>query len=76
MDEATQKVLQWSPDAKTTRSEDHYFMTTPKFETSSESLKWMEQSLFVGHGHWVVPGDGSQAVEYDVYKLLSVQCEL
>jgi hypothetical protein len=71
MDDATQKALQWSPDAKTTRSEDHYFMTTPRFETSSESLKWMEQSMFIGHGHWVIPGDGSQAVEYDIYKVLS-----
>jgi hypothetical protein len=71
LDEATQKVLEWSPDAKTTRSENHYFITTPAFETSSESLKWMEQSLFIGHGHWVIPGDGSQAVEYDVYKVLS-----
>lgn len=71
MDEATQKALQWSPDAKTTRSDDHYFMTTPMFETSSESLKWIEQSLFIGHGHWVIPGDGTQAVEYEIYKVLS-----
>jgi hypothetical protein len=71
VDEASQKALQWSSDAKTTRSEDHYFMTAPIFETSSESLKWMEQSLFIGHGHWVIPGDGTQAVEYEIYKVLS-----
>ena len=51
MDDATQKALLWSPDAKTTRSEDHYFITSPIFETGSESLKQMEQSLFIGHGH-------------------------
>ncbi|TKA65041.1 hypothetical protein B0A49_09992 [Cryomyces minteri] len=71
MDDATQKALQWSPDAKTTRSEDHYFMTTPIYETSSEELKWIEQSLFIGHGHWHIPGDGTQAVEYEIYKVVS-----
>ena len=71
VDTATEKVLQWSAEAKTTRAEDHYFMITPVFETSSESLKWMEQSVFIGFGHWVVPGDGNEAVEYDIYKVLS-----
>ena len=71
MDEATGMALQWSPDAKTTRSEDHYFITTLTFETSSEKLKWMEQFKFIGHGHWYIPGDGTQAVEYEIYKVLS-----
>ena len=71
VDEATEKVLQWSAEAKSTRVEDHYFMITPTFETSSETLKWMEQTIFIGFGHWVVPGDGQEAVEYDIYKVLS-----
>ncbi|EXJ59432.1 uncharacterized protein A1O5_12057 [Cladophialophora psammophila CBS 110553] len=71
MDEATQLVLQWSPEAKTTRSEDHYFVTTPVFETSSQDFKWMEQNIFIGHGHWYIPGDGTQAVEYEIYKVVS-----
>jgi hypothetical protein len=75
VDDATQKVLEWSPDAKTTRVEDHYFMVTPTFETSNQSLKWMEQSIFIGHGRWVVPGDGTQAVEYDIYKVVSAKSE-
>ncbi|KAJ9652605.1 hypothetical protein H2198_008132, partial [Neophaeococcomyces mojaviensis] len=65
VDEATQLALQWSPDAKTTKSEDHYFVTTPVFETSSTELKWLEQNIFIGHGHWYIPGDGTQAVEYE-----------
>jgi Protein of unknown function (DUF3237) len=71
MDAATQKALEWSPEAKTTRSEDHYWMTSPIFEVSNEAHKWMEQTAFVGHGHWHIPGDGSQAVEYEIYKVLS-----
>jgi hypothetical protein len=72
MDEAAQKIFQWSPDAKSTKPEDHdYFMSTPTFETSSQSLKWIEQTLFIGQGHWLVPGDGSQAAEYDIYKVIS-----
>ena len=71
MDEATQKMFQWSPDAKSTNPEHHYFMITPRFETSSQSLKWMEQTLFIGHGHWLVPGDGSQAAQYEIYKVIS-----
>lgn len=72
MDDTTQNALQWSPDAKTTRSEDHYSMTTPKFETSSTNLKWMEQFIFIGHGYWHIPGDGTQVVEYEIFKVLSV----
>jgi hypothetical protein len=71
MDEATQKMFQFSPDAKSTNPEDHYFFITPIFETSSQSLKWMEQTVFIGHGHWLVPGDGSQAAQYEIYKVIS-----
>jgi hypothetical protein len=48
MDPEVQKFLQWSPEAKTTKSSDHYFMTTPRYEVSSERLKWMEQEIFIG----------------------------
>jgi len=71
MDQQVEKFLQWSPEAKSTKSSDHYFMTTPRYEVSSERLKWMEQNIFVGHGHFVVPGDGRQAVEYEIYKVVS-----
>ena len=52
IDEATGKALQWSPDARTTKSEDQYWMGMPVFEVSSERLKWMEQSVFLLTGHW------------------------
>lgn len=71
LDPAIEKFLQWSPEAKTTVSKDHYFFTTPVFEVSSEKLKWMEQAVFLSHGHFYVPGDGSQAVEYEIYKVVN-----
>ena len=70
-DEKIQLVMQWSPEAKTTQSKDHYSFTNPVFEVSNEEHKWMEQTVFVGHGHYYVPGDGTQAVEYEVYKLVT-----
>jgi hypothetical protein len=71
MDEQLQKSLQWTPGMKTTRSEDHYWIVTPTFETNSEKLKWMEQNVFTGHGHIVVHDDVTQEVEYEVYKVIS-----
>ena len=66
-----QKVLEWSPEARTTEGSEHYFLTTPKFEVNREELKWMEQTVFVARGHFVVPGDRTQAVEYEIYKVVS-----
>lgn len=71
MDEPTQLVFGWSPDAKSTKAGDHTWFTTPHFEVSNEKYKWMEQNWFVTQGHWHVPGDGTQAAEHDVYKLVS-----
>jgi hypothetical protein len=31
----------------------------------------MEQTIFVGHGHLYAPGDGTQGVEYEIYKVVS-----
>jgi hypothetical protein len=69
LDAEIQKFLQWSSEARTTKSNEHYFVTTPIFEVNSEKLKWMEQNVFLSHGHFVVPGDGTQAVEYEVYRV-------
>lgn len=71
MDAEAGKCLQWSPEARTTESREHYWFATPVFEVSSERLKWIEQSVFVAHGHFYVPGDGRQAVEYEVYRVIS-----
>ena len=48
MDAEVQKILEWSPEARTTESSEHYFFSTPRFEVSSERLKWMEQEVFIG----------------------------
>lgn len=45
--------------------EDHYFRTTPRFETGDERYLWMTQSVFVGLGHFL-PGF---VVEYDLYRV-------
>lgn len=71
MDPQLEKGLQWSPEAKTTESRDHYWIGVPVFEVNSEELKWMEQTVFVAHGHWYISNDGKQAVEYEVYKVVS-----
>lgn len=68
MDEATQKMLSRSEDAKDTQYGDHYFFTTPIFETGIEKLKWINSTVFVGQGRWVVDKDG-YAVEYTVYRV-------
>lgn len=68
MDEATQKILDRSEDAKDTEYGDHYFFITPIFETSSERLKWMNSTVFVGQGRWMMDKNG-YAVEYGIYKM-------
>ena len=70
VDEATTKVLQLSPEAKTTNYGDQYFFTSPFIETSSEKFKWMETSLWIAQGHWVVDDKG-WAVEYEIYRAVN-----
>lgn len=71
VDEKVQLVMAWNPDAKTTKGGDHYAFSTPTFEVSGEKHKWMERTAFVGQGHWEVPGDGTQAVEQEIYRLVA-----
>lgn len=37
----------------------------------ASNFRWMEQSWFVSQGHWHIPGDGSQAAEHDIYRVLA-----
>lgn len=72
MDDEIRKIFEWRNDARTTRSEEHYSFMTPVFEVSKEEHKWMEERVFVGHGHYVVEredGEVRQAVEYEVYEV-------
>jgi hypothetical protein len=43
---------------------DHYFRTTPRFETGDPRYAWLNQTVFVGEGRVVQGG-----VEYKVYKV-------
>lgn len=71
LDPVIEKVVSWAPDAKSTKAAEHYSFVHPVIEVSAERHKWMERTAFVGHGHYYVPGDGTQAVEFDIYQLVS-----
>ena len=43
---------------------DHYFRTSPRFETGDERYRWLNSVLFVGRGR-LVP----DAVEYEIYRV-------
>jgi hypothetical protein len=47
-----------------TGPEDHYFRSTPSFETGDERYAWMQRSVFVSSGR-IVEG----TVEYQVYRV-------
>ncbi len=68
VDEGGGKVLTWAPDAKTTQYGDHEWFNAPVIETDDPSYKWVETSLFIGQGRYVVDEEGS-AVEYQIYKV-------
>ncbi|KAF2113759.1 hypothetical protein BDV96DRAFT_688680 [Lophiotrema nucula] len=70
VDEATSKVISWSPDANTTNYGDHKWFVTPIMETDDEEFKWIEDQTWVGQGHWIVEG-GETAVEYEVYQVVN-----
>lgn len=36
-------------------------------ETSIKALKWVETTLFVGQGRYIIEGDEA-AIEYEIYK--------
>jgi hypothetical protein len=44
---------------------DHYFRTTPRFETGDPRYAWLTQTVFVGTGH-LLPG---LIVEYEVFRV-------
>ena len=72
IDDAGAKVLAWAKDAKTTNFGDHEWFSAPIVETSSEKFKWVETTLFVGEGRFIVEDNGaSEAVEYEIYKVVN-----
>lgn len=70
IDEAGQKVLGWDPESQTTKYGDHEWFSAPQIETSDPKFKWVETSMWVGEGHWVVDETGF-AVEYEIYKVVN-----
>ena len=74
MDALIQRILDGHPEARTTESKDHYEFNNPIFEVSSDEDRWMEPTLWVGHGHYVVEREGKEtevAVEFDVCRLVT-----
>lgn len=70
MDEAIQKIWEWSPEANTTAFGEGRNFVSPVIECSAENQKWMEVTVFVGWGRYVVEGQGEerrQAVEYEIF---------
>ncbi|KAJ5811493.1 hypothetical protein N7474_007794 [Penicillium riverlandense] len=68
VDEAGGKVMGWASDAKSTQYGDHDWFASPVIETDDPACKWVETSLFVGQGRYVIDDDGS-AVEYQIFKV-------
>jgi hypothetical protein len=63
--ELTEATMSGITTASPTDFEDHYFRTTPRFETGDERYLWLTQTVFVGTGH-LLPG---LIVEYDLYRV-------
>lgn len=61
-------MLQYAPEAETTHFGDHYWFTAPTFETDDEALKWVEDSLFIGEGRFIVDEHGN-GIEYQIYRV-------
>lgn len=62
MNEAVGNALE---NGTATGFDDHYFRTTPRFETSDPKYAWLQQGVFIGQGR-IIEGLG---VEYNVYRV-------
>ena len=62
MNEAVANALE---NGTATNFGDHYFHTTPRFETSDPRYAWLQQGVFVGQGR-ILEGPG---VEYNVFQV-------
>jgi hypothetical protein len=63
--ELNEKVMTSTASGAGTDWNDHYFRTTPRFETDDERYKWLTTSLFVSEGR-LKEGGG---VEYQVHRI-------
>ncbi|KAK5060200.1 hypothetical protein LTR84_010085 [Exophiala bonariae] len=70
VDDAGSKALAGAADAKSTDFGDHEWFAGPVIETDDPNFKWVETTLFVGQGRYVIDDEGS-AVEYQIYKVVN-----
>ncbi|QKX62844.1 uncharacterized protein TRUGW13939_10009 [Talaromyces rugulosus] len=64
------KVLSFASDAKSTDYGDQEWFATPIVETSDPNFKWVEESVFVAQGRFVVE-ESRSAVEYQIYRVVN-----
>ena len=62
MNEAVANAME---NGTATSFDDHYFRTTPRFETSDPRYEWLQQGVFVGQGR-IIEGLG---VQYNVFQV-------
>jgi hypothetical protein len=70
VNDAVAKVLGGAPDAKSTEYGDQEWFMCPFIETSAEKFKWVEDTMWLGQGHWIVDEKGT-AVEYQVFRVVN-----
>lgn len=63
--EVNDAVQRWLAADAGTAYGDHYYRTSPRFETGDERYAALTRTLFVGEGH-LLPG---RTVEYQVYRV-------
>jgi hypothetical protein len=62
MNEAVSSALK---NGTSTRFDQQYFRSNPRFETSDPRYAWLQQAVFVGQGR-IIEGPG---VEYNVFRI-------
>jgi hypothetical protein len=60
-----EKVQQALGGDAATDYDDHYFRTTPRFETGDPRYAWLNQSIFIGEGRILL----GRVVQYKVYRV-------
>ncbi|MBA3744482.1 DUF3237 domain-containing protein [Sporichthya sp.] len=63
--EINEAVQAWLARDEMTSYGDHYFRTSPRFETGHPDYQWLTHTLFVGEGHFLP----NRTVEYRVFKV-------
>ncbi|KAF8539560.1 hypothetical protein BDD12DRAFT_882162 [Trichophaea hybrida] len=64
-----QKVLSGAEDAKTTDFGN--IVIVPKFQTGAEKYKFLEDSVFVASGRFIVGAEKGTSVEYKISKVIA-----